>query len=122
MYSKIKYAKYLSVMALVALALVGSMSTIATASNGSSCQLSKIRISAGTLTSKTETILLTATPTCWSGQVSVNRGNVDFHLITVTVTNGHGTGMIIRTSVAQNIHPYANNPGLRGNNIIVPAA
>jgi len=116
---RIKYANYLALI-LVAFLFIGS-SGFAPVSSGASCNLTKIRIAGGTMTATTEKVSITATPSCWSGQVEVNRGNVDFHLITVTVSNGHGTGSIIRISIAQSVHPYALNPGLRGNNIVVPA-
>jgi len=121
MYSKIRYAKYFSATIFVVFVFLVSCSNFAAASTGvASCTLTKVHISAGTMTTKSETVMITTTPSCWSGQVEVNRGNVDYHLITVTVTNGHGTGTVVRISVSQNVHPYAVNPGLRGNNMIVP--
>ncbi len=116
---KIKYGNYLALI-LVAFFFVGGTG-FAPVSAGASCNLTKIQIAAGTMTATSEKVSITATPSCWSGKVEVNRGNVDFRLITVTVANGQGIGSIVRISVAQNVHPYALNPGMRGNNVIVPA-
>lgn len=117
--NKTKFASYVTVFALVAVVL-GSAG-LTTASSAATCKLTKIWIAQASLTATTEKVSITATPLCWSGAVQVNRGNVDFHLITVQVTKGHGTGTVQRISAAQSIHPYATSPGLRGNNIIVPA-
>ncbi len=122
--SKIKYGNYLA-LALIAFLFIGS-SSFATVSSGASCNLTKIRIAGGTLSANTEQVIITATPSCWSGSVAVNQGNQDAHLITVTLIAGHGTGIVQRQEItgpcAQYcIHPYAMNPGMRGNNIVVPA-
>jgi len=77
------------------------------------------------MTANTMTVTITATPSCWSGSVQVNQGNQDTNLITVNVVSGHGTGVVQRqettgTCAQSCIHPYASNPGMRGNNIMVP--
>jgi len=122
--SKIKYGNYLA-LALIAFLFTGS-SGFALVSTGASCNLTTVRIAGGTLSANTEQVIITATPSCWSGSVAVNQGNQDTHVITVTVTAGHGTGIVQRQEItgpcAQYcIHPYATNPGMRGNNIMVPA-
>jgi len=121
---KIKVGSYLA-LALVALAFIGSSSFVLV-STGSSCNLTTIRIAGGTMSANTEQVVITATPSCWSGSVDVNRGNADVHVITVQVIAGHGTGIVQRqettgTCAQYCIHPYATNPGMRGNNILVPA-
>lgn len=95
-------------------------SNLTTAVGASNCGLSRIQISAGTETSRTQEVIVTATPSCWSGSVGVNRGNVDTNLITLTVRNGVGRGSIVKIDTTQEVHPYASNPGMRGNNIIIP--
>jgi hypothetical protein len=109
---------------LVALAFLGSAS-LSPSSFAATCHLTKIQISSAGLTATTEKVALTATPSCWSGAVSVNQGNRDFHLITVNVVAGHGIGIVQRQEASGPcpiycIHPYASNPGLRGNNILIP--
>jgi len=121
---RIKYGNYLA-LALVAFLFMGS-SGFALVSIGASCNLTKVRITGGTMSANTEQVTITATPSCWSGSVQVNQGNKDTNLITVTVTAGHGTGIVQRQEITGPcpqycIHPYATNPGMRGNNIIVPA-
>jgi hypothetical protein len=126
MTSKLKYTKYLSVLVLVAFAFIASSSNFAVASSAAGCNLTKIHISAGTMAANTETVIITATPSCWSGAVQVNQGNQDHNMITVNVVAGHGTGVVQRQETSGScaqfcIHPYATNPGMRGNNILVPA-
>jgi len=122
--SKIKYGNYLA-LAIVTFLFIGS-SGFALVSTGASCNLTKVKIAGGTMSANTEQVIITATPSCWSGSVEVNQGNQDAHLITVTVTAGHGTGIVQRQEITGTcaqycIHPYATNPGMRGNNIMVPA-
>jgi hypothetical protein len=117
--NKTKFASYVTIIALFALVL-GSAG-LSTTTSAATCKLTKIWIAQASLSPTTEKVSITATPLCWSGAVQVNRAAVDFHLITVQITNGHGTGTVLRTGVIQPIHPYATNPGLRGNNIMVPA-
>jgi hypothetical protein len=118
---KTKYVNILSLF-LIAFLFVGGSGFFVTASSAAGCGLSKIQISAGTETSKTQQVIVTATPSCWSGSVGINRGNVDTNLITVSVRNGRGTGSITKIDTTQEVHPYSNNPGLRGNNIIIPCS
>jgi hypothetical protein len=115
--SRIKYSNCLALL-VVAFLVVGS-SSFAIVSSGASCNLTRIQISTGSMTPSSEKVLVTATPSCWSGAVSINRGNVDYNLITVNVLKGQGTGSIVRIGTTQEVHPYAGNPGLRGNNIII---
>jgi hypothetical protein len=116
-------AKYMKVLCLVLIAFIFvGCSGFATASSAAGCGLSKIQISTGTETSKAQQVIVTATPSCWSGSVGVNRGNVDTNLITVSVKNGQGTGLVTKIDTTQEVHPYASNPGLRGNNIIIPCS
>jgi len=117
---KIKYANYFA-LSLVAFLFIGS-GGFATVSSGASCNLTNVTIAGGTLAATTETVSVTAAPSCWIGQVGFNRGNVGSNLITVTVTNGHSTGVITRIDTTQEVHPYANGPGIRGNNIIIPCS
>ena len=113
-----KYASSFALI-LVAFLFIGS-SSVASVAAGATCNLTKVQIAGGTLTATTEKITITATPSCWSGQVGVNRGNIDYHLITVTVTSGQGTGILSKIGTTQEVHPYAS--GVRGNNIIIPCA
>jgi len=115
---KLKYANYLALI-LVAFLFVGG-SSFAIVSAGAGCNLSKLTIAGGASTAKTETVSVTATPSCWSGKVGINRGNVDQNLITVTLTNGHGSGVVTKIDTTQEVHPYGGS--VRGNNIIIPCA
>jgi hypothetical protein len=120
---KSKFLNYFAI-SLVALAFLGTAS-LAPSSFAATCHLTKIQISQAGLTATTEKVALTATPSCWSGAVDVNQGNRDFHLITVSVVAGHGIGVVQRQETTGAcsiycIHPYAPNPGVRGNNIFIP--
>lgn len=120
---KSKFLNYFAI-SLVALAFLGTAS-LTPSSFAAACHLTKIQISQAGLTANTEIVALTATPSCWSGSVDVNQGNRDFHLITVNVVAGHGTGTVQRQETTGPcpiycIHPYAPNPGVRGNNILIP--
>jgi hypothetical protein len=115
--SNFKYAKCFALIALAGLFVGGN--ALAFVSTGASCNLTRIQVATGSQTATTEMVLVTATPSCWSGLVDINRGNIDFHLISVSVNSGHGTGSLLKISTTQEVHPYATNPGLRGNNIII---
>lgn len=101
---------------------VGSLTIPVAFAASPACTLSSISISAGTQTSSTQQVIVTSTPSCWSGSVGINRGNVDTNLISVSVKNGEGTGEITKIDTTQEVHPYADNPGMRGNNIIIPCS
>lgn len=115
-------------MKLNALILIGFIVMVSTVSvppvfaASTSCGLKNIQIAAGSQTSNTQQVIITATPSCWSGSVGINRGNVDTNLISVSVKNGQGNGEITKIDTTQEVHPYADNPGMRGNNIIIPCS
>jgi len=114
-----KFLRY----ALVILVLsISALTMISTNSQATACGLSNIQISLGSQTSTQQQVIVTATPSCWSGSVGINRGNVDANLISVSVKNGEGSGQITKIGTTQEVHPYANNPGLRGNNVIIPCS
>jgi hypothetical protein len=106
-------------MILLGLVFLGSINPTAVV-GATNCSLSKVQIAAGTETAKTQQVIVTATPSCWSGSVMINRGNVDTNLITVTVRNGVGSGLVAKIDTTQEVHPYSTNPGMRGNNIVIP--
>ncbi len=122
--SRNRYSTFLTlgVMLVVTVGTIGLVISSAAAT----CHLTKVWISQSAMAANTEKVLITATPSCWSGPVEVNRGNMDTHVITVQVIAGSGFSVVPRLEVSSPcsqycIHPYVTNPGLRGNNIIVPA-
>ncbi|MDA4130740.1 MAG: hypothetical protein OK457_08210 [Thaumarchaeota archaeon] len=122
--SKNRYSVFLTLG--VMLLLTVGISGLAISSSAASCQLTKVWISQSLLYANTVKVQITATPSCWSGAVDVNRGNADVHVITVQVTHGSGSGIVPRLELSSPcsvycVHPYATNPGLRGNNLVVPA-
>ncbi len=121
--AKVRLYAILGVLALVLLA--GPWGAAAN-SSAATCHLTKITVAGGGLTANSERVTITATPLCWSGSVEVNRGNADVHVITVQVIHGIGAGFVPRLEYSSPcdvycVHPYATNPGLRGNNLVVPA-
>ena len=121
----IKVRLYVTI-GILALVLLTSTWGATANSSAATCSLTKITITAGKMTANTLTIWITPTPLCWSGYVEVNRGNADVHVITLLVSHGVGTGIVPRLENSSPcyiycVHPYAINPGLRGNNLVVPA-
>jgi hypothetical protein len=110
-----------TLMVVVIFVSVSGFVVTSTNASAASCGLTGIQISMGGQTSgQQQQVIITASPSCWSGSVGINRGNVDTNLISVSVKNGAGSGQITMIDTTQEVHPYASNPGLRGNNIIIP--